>query len=183
MTGKELLFEELRSRGLTESQIKSKAVAVLLDVIANDGTDRYLNAKEVDDELKEKKEALVSLQNSLKIRKWQNEEVLKSLRRRSDNLLKPIENKAPERAKPETGDWIRFDPYDRQTWPPDDPRTDFDTVLVCSEDDYIYIGYIYLVRTEPTTKFKWWLSNCSEDIQVPLDVVKAWQPLPKPFHM
>ena len=98
-------------------------------------------------------------------------------------ILKPIENKAPERAKPETGDWIRFDPYDRQTWPPDDPRTDFDTVLVCSEDDYIYIGYIYLVRTEPTTKFKWWLSNCSKDIQVPLDVVKAWKPLPKPFRM
>lgn len=88
--GKELLFEELRARGLTESQIKSKAVAVLLDVIANDGTDRYLNAKEVDDELKEKKEALVSLQNSLKIRKWQNEEVLKSLRRRSDNLEENI---------------------------------------------------------------------------------------------
>lgn len=90
MTGKELLFQELRERGLTENQINSKAVAVLLDVIANDGTDRYLNAKEVDDELKEKKEALVSLQNSLKIRKWQNEEVLKSLRRRRDNLEENI---------------------------------------------------------------------------------------------
>lgn len=90
MTGKELLFEELRSRGLTESQIKSKAVAVLLDVIANDGTERYLNAKEVDDELKEKREALASLQNSLKIRKWQNEEVIESLRHRSDNLERNI---------------------------------------------------------------------------------------------
>ena len=98
-------------------------------------------------------------------------------------ILKPIENKAPERAKPETGDWIRFDPYDRSTWPPEYSGMDFDTVLVCSEDNYIYIGYIYLARKEPTTKFKWWLSNCSEDIQVPLDVVKAWQPLPNPFHI
>lgn len=97
--------------------------------------------------------------------------------------LKPIENKAPERANQKTGDWIRFDPYDRKTWPPDDTCEDFDTVLVCSEDDYIYFGYIYLERKEPTTKFKWWLSNTNEDIQVPLDVVKAWQPLPKPFHM
>ena len=81
------------------------------------------------------------------------------------------------------GDWIRFDPYDRLTWPPDDTCEDFDTVLVCSENDYIYIGYIFLARKEPTTKFKWWLSNTSEDIQVPLDAVKAWQPLPKTFHM
>lgn len=81
------------------------------------------------------------------------------------------------------GDWIRFDPTDRLTWPPENSKYDFDIVLVCSEDDYIYIGNIFLLRKEPTTKFKWWLSNTSEDIQVPLDVVKAWQPLPKPFHM
>lgn len=98
-------------------------------------------------------------------------------------IMKPIEDKAPERANQKTGDWIRFDPYDRKTWPPDDTCEDFDTVLVCSEDDCIYIGYICLVRKEPTTKFEWTLSNISEDIQVPLDVVKAWQPLPKPFHM
>ncbi len=34
MTGRELLEEEMRKRGATESQIKSKAVAILLDVIA-----------------------------------------------------------------------------------------------------------------------------------------------------
>lgn len=89
-TGKELLFQELRERGLTESQINSKGVAVVLDVIANDGTDRYLNAKEVDDELKEKKEELVALQNRLKIRKLDAERELKELRCRCDNLEKNI---------------------------------------------------------------------------------------------
>lgn len=90
MTGKELLFQELRERGLTENQINSKAVAVVLDVIANDGTERYLNAKEVDDELKKKKEDLASLQSSLRIQKWHSEKVLEELRSRSENLEKNI---------------------------------------------------------------------------------------------
>lgn len=58
MTGRELLFKELRERGLTESQINSKAVAVVLDVIANDGRERYLNAKEVDEEVRRKQTQL-----------------------------------------------------------------------------------------------------------------------------
>lgn len=99
------------------------------------------------------------------------------------NILSSLDFIREKNEEEDQGGWIRFDPYDRQTWPPVDPHSDFDTVLVCSEDDYIYIGYIYLERTKPTTKFKWWLSNCSEDIQVPLDGVKAWQPLPKLFHM
>lgn len=93
-------------------------------------------------------------------------------------ILKPIEPKAPERAKPETGDWILFDPEDQLTWPPEDPFGYFDTVLVCSEDGYIYIGYLCFTGAEPRTKPTWWLSNTNEDVQVPLDVVKAWQPLP-----
>ena len=94
--GKELLFQELRERGLTEQQIKSKAVAVVLDVIANDGTERYLNAKEVDDELKEKQEAIVSLQNRLKILKWDAEREHKALRCRNENLEKNIKTMRSE---------------------------------------------------------------------------------------
>lgn len=99
------------------------------------------------------------------------------------NFVRSLDFIQKKNEEEDQGDWIRFDPYDRRTWPNDDPCEDFDTVLVCSEDDYIYIGYISLVRKDPTTKFEWILSNTSEDIQVPLDVVKAWQPLPKTFHM
>ena len=80
------------------------------------------------------------------------------------------------------GDWIRFDPYDQLTWPPTDNHENYDDVLVCSEDGYLYFGTIYYTG-ESQSKPKWWLSNTAEDIQVPLDSVIAWQPLPKPFHM
>lgn len=89
-TGKELLFQELRERGLKEQQINSKTVAVVLDVIANDGTERYLIAKEVDDELKKKNEALVSLQSRVKIQKWHAEKELEELRSQSEELEKNI---------------------------------------------------------------------------------------------
>lgn len=78
------------------------------------------------------------------------------------------------------GDWIRFDPYDRLTWPPTDNHENYDDVLVCSEDGYLYFGTIYYTG-ESQSKPKWWLSNTAEDIQVPLDSVIAWQPLPVPY--
>ena len=74
--------------------------------------------------------------------------------------------------------WIRFDPYDRLTWPPEYPDGDPETVLVCSEDGYIYFGTMCFTGAEAKTKPTWWLSNTNEDVQVPLDVVKAWQPVP-----
>lgn len=47
-SGLELLREELKSRGLSYAQIHSKAVAVTLDVLANDGTDKYLKVYELE---------------------------------------------------------------------------------------------------------------------------------------
>lgn len=96
MTGKELLFQELRERGLTENQIKSKGVAVVLDVIANDGTDRYLNAKEIDDELEKKKDALFSLQHRLRTQKWSFDAEFEALRQRNENLEKNIKTMRAE---------------------------------------------------------------------------------------
>lgn len=96
MTGKELLFQELRERGLTESQIKSKAVAVLLDVIANDGTDRYLKAKEVDDELIKKEAALGAVQHRLKVQKWSADAEFEALNQRNDNLSRNIQTMRAE---------------------------------------------------------------------------------------
>lgn len=89
-TGKELLVDELRERGLTEQQIKSKAVAVVLDVIANDGTDRYLNAKEVDDEIARKNIDLRNTASEIKHRKWMIEREIEALKERRDNLEKNI---------------------------------------------------------------------------------------------
>ena len=89
-TGKELLVDELRERGLTEQQIKSKAVAVVLDVIANDGTDRYLNAKEVDDEIARKNIDLRNTASEIKHRKWMVEREIEALKERRDNLEKNI---------------------------------------------------------------------------------------------
>lgn len=89
-TGKELLVDELRERGLTEQQIKSKAVAVVLDVIANDGTDRYLNAKEVDDEIARKNIDLRNIASEIKHRKWMVEREIEALKERRDNLEKNI---------------------------------------------------------------------------------------------
>ena len=90
MTGKELLFKELRERGLTDQQIKSKAVAVVLDVIANDGTDRYLKAKEIDDEIVKKKIAMATATVEIGQRKWMVEQDIQVLMERRDNLEKNI---------------------------------------------------------------------------------------------
>lgn len=90
MTGKELLFQELRERGLTESQIKSKAVAVVLDVIANDGTDRYLNAKEIDDEITRATSALATLSAETRLRQRLVERNIQVLTERRNSLEKNI---------------------------------------------------------------------------------------------
>ena len=90
-------------------------------------------------------------------------------------ILKPIENKAPERAKPETGDWIRFAPDDKLTWPEMETEDYGKTVLAYS-DDRIYLAYIDL-----TDEFKWSLTNEAEDVLVPIHCVDAWMPLPAPY--
>lgn len=43
MTGLECLYEEMKKRGCTDAQCKSKAVAVVLDIIANDGKQTYID--------------------------------------------------------------------------------------------------------------------------------------------
>lgn len=99
--------------------------------------------------------------------------------------LKPIENKAPERAEPATSNWIRFDPDDRLTWPmEDEDLPGFSApVITCTDDNCIHIGYIMHFEATAEAESTWELSNCAEDISLPLDSVIAWQPLPKPFHM
>ena len=76
------------------------------------------------------------------------------------------------------GDWIRFDPYDRLTWPEMETEYYSKTVLAYS-DDRIYLAYIDQTYDE----FKWSLTNEAEDVLVPIHCVDAWMPLPKPFHM
>lgn len=95
-TGKELLFQELRERGLTEQQIKSKAVAVVLDVIANDGTDRYLNAKEIDDEITRATSALATFTAETRIRRRLDEQNIQVLTERRKNLEKNIQTMRAE---------------------------------------------------------------------------------------
>lgn len=57
-SGLELLREELKSRGLSYAQIHSKAVAVTLDVLANDGTDKYLQVYELEKTLERLQEEI-----------------------------------------------------------------------------------------------------------------------------
>lgn len=96
MTGKELLFQELRERGLTEQQIKSKAVAVVLDVIANDGTDRYLNAKEIDDEITRATSALATFTAETRLRQRLDEKNIQVLTERRKNLERNIQTMRAE---------------------------------------------------------------------------------------
>lgn len=83
------------------------------------------------------------------------------------------------------GDWIRFDPEDRLTWPmaDEDLRGFSVPVITCTDDNCIHIGYIMHFDEDAEAESTWELSNCAEDISLPLDSVIAWQPLPKPFHM
>lgn len=83
------------------------------------------------------------------------------------------------------GDWIRFDPEDRLTWPMEDEdlRGFSAPVITCTDDNCIHIGYIMHFDEAAEAESTWELSNCDEDISRPLDSVIAWQPLPKPFHM
>lgn len=83
------------------------------------------------------------------------------------------------------GDWIRFDPEDRLTWPmaDEDLRGFCVPVITCTDDNCIHIGYIMHFDEDAEAESTWELSNCVEDISLPLDSVIAWQPLPKPFHM
>lgn len=82
MTGRELLFEELEKRGLTKTQIESKGVAAVLDVIANDGKNNYMKAKELEDAIRIKESALRALNEDLLIRRSQKEFELKELDRK-----------------------------------------------------------------------------------------------------
>ena len=43
MTGLELFEQEMRTRGCTESQIKSKAVAIALDIISQNKNEYFEN--------------------------------------------------------------------------------------------------------------------------------------------
>ena len=82
------------------------------------------------------------------------------------------------------GDWIRFDPADRLTWPMVDDLRGFSVpVITCSDDNSIHIGYIMHFDEDAEAESTWELSNSVEDVSLPLDSVIAWQPLPKPFHM
>lgn len=82
------------------------------------------------------------------------------------------------------GDWIRFDPEDRLTWPMADDLRGFSVpVITCTDDNSIHIGYIMHFDEDAEAESTWELSNSVEDVSLPLDSVIAWQPLPKPFHM
>lgn len=82
------------------------------------------------------------------------------------------------------GDWVRFDPTDRMTWPmADDLRGYSVPVITCTDDNSIHIGYIMHFDEDAEAESTWELSNSVEDVSLPLDSVIAWQPLPKPFHM
>lgn len=82
------------------------------------------------------------------------------------------------------GDWIRFDPEDRLTWPMQDDLRGFSVpVITCTDDNSIHIGYIMHFDEDAEAESTWELTNSVEDISLPLDSVIAWQPLPKPFHM
>lgn len=79
------------------------------------------------------------------------------------------------------GDWIRFDPDDKLTWPMQDDLRGFSVpVITCTEDNCIHIGYIMHFEEEDGDS-SWELSNSVEDVSLPLDSVIAWQPLPAPY--
>lgn len=73
--------------------------------------------------------------------------------------------------------WIRFDPDDKLTWPEMEDEYFSKSVIACSEDGLIYIGCL----RESHGTFEWVLTNQAEDVDVPLDCVAAWMPLPEPF--
>lgn len=89
--------------------------------------------------------------------------------------LKQIENKAPERAKPETGDWILFDPEDQLTWPPLN-------VLVLTQSKTGRFGLEKLLDWKyGDGEIKWFEPNIGGVGPIGMNI--AWHPLPAPFHM
>ena len=88
-------------------------------------------------------------------------------------ILKPIENKAPERAEPATSDWILFDPEDRQTWPPLN-------VLVLTQSKTGRFGLDKLMDWKyGDGGIKWFEPNIGG--VGPIDMMTAWHPLPEPY--
>ena len=88
-------------------------------------------------------------------------------------ILKPIENKAPERAEPATSDWILFDPEDRQTWPPLN-------VLVLTQSETGRFGLDKLMDWKHGDGgIKWFEPNIG--CVGPIDMMTAWHPLPEPY--
>lgn len=88
-------------------------------------------------------------------------------------ILKPIENKAPERAKQETGDWSPFDPEDRMTWPPLN-------VLVLTQSKTGRFGLEKLMDWKyGNGGIKWFDPNIGG--VGPIDMNIAWRPLPAPY--
>ncbi len=89
-------------------------------------------------------------------------------------ILKPIENKAPERAEPATSDWILFDPEDRQTWPPLN-------VLVLTQSKTGRFGLDKLMDWKyGDGGIKWFEPNIGG--VGPIDMMTAWHPLPEPYR-
>ena len=96
------------------------------------------------------------------------------------NIVRSLDFIQKKNEEEDQGDWIRFDPDDKRTWPEMEDEISGKTVLACDDEGHIYIAYLMNVISEDPM---WSLTNESEDVEVPARCVVAWQPLPKPFHM
>lgn len=91
MTGIECLREEMRNRGLTEAQINSKAVSVVIDILAQ-ANGKYIELVELEHEVKLKQEQQAEAERLYRYATFSRQRLIESLKGERDGWYK--ENKA-----------------------------------------------------------------------------------------
>ena len=70
MTGLELFEQEMRTRGCTESQIKSKAVAIALDIISQNKNEYFENIRDAEKEIRSLKGEIACYRSEVENQKF-----------------------------------------------------------------------------------------------------------------
>ena len=85
MTGIELLKQEMLAKGCTKAQCESKAVGVILDIVANAGG-KYSNEQQMLKDIQELESRRYAMQRALDMIKYEKQRIMTELNREREEL-------------------------------------------------------------------------------------------------
>lgn len=93
MTGLDCLKEEMAKRGCTKAQTESKTAAIVMDILAAEGTTKFTDFYEIEKELGDKARELNAREEYLSMREQHVSEAEEALKARERDIEKMISTK------------------------------------------------------------------------------------------